>query len=196
MGQRTPSKCVRFTVRGACLDVTPPIDRLLETILYVHDSVSRECFYGEGAGAWSSTAGKTACSCSSGAARACCCCSSPRPRAPGATCRPRRHGPGPRLLRGRRARSRRLAGAPRGGRGRDRAGDELAARRPLVLFPRPRRQQPGARDAPDLGPARGPGATGWPSVWLRRAQRLRSSRRRAAGAKDDRDRRPRRSRSS
>ena len=67
--------------------------------------------------------------------------------------------------------------APERRRRRDRAGGELAARRPLVLLPRSRRQQPRAGDPADLGPARGrgPGLSG-ARAWSASAPVLQSAR--------------------
>ena len=115
---------------------------------------------------WSWTAGRMACSCSSSAAPACCCCSSHGRRAPAATCRRMARTAGPCLLRGCRGRPGTLEGAPAGGRGRDRAGGGLAARRSLVLLPRPRRQQPGAGHPENLGPARVGRVSGLPAPVL------------------------------
>ena len=110
-----------------------PIDRVLETILYVDDLATAERTY-VASSAWSWIAGRPACSCSSDPATACCSVRATggehRSQRPGA----RREGAGPCLLRGGRARPRRLEGPPGGGWRDDRAGDGLAARRPLVYF--------------------------------------------------------------
>ena len=111
-----------------------------------------------GARAWRWTAASRACSASFASAPACCCCSIRRPPRATATCR-RTAPPAPAMPASPSPRAELDAwqAAAARARRRDRARAGLAARRPLVLCPRSRRQQPRARDAADLGPARARG---------------------------------------
>ena len=130
-----------------------PLRRVLETVLYAEDLDAAERFYGDVLGLQldSRKAGVFGffrvghgmlLLFDPRAAR--------QSRRPGARC----HGRGPCLLRRGRGRARRLEGAPEVDGHRHRARADLAARRPLVLFPRSRRQQHRARDAAHLGPGR------------------------------------------